>query len=111
MNDSRRLPDVHLNFIRSHPLMDSAVPALHGQPLLMRTSLHQRFTKITVDPQVRAADGTLYDVLFIATGQSRVGVQTMGSWNLPETAAAVVYLVCLFKSQFVKICRTYIYRC
>ena len=69
MNDSRTLPDVHLNFIRSHPLMDSAVPTLHGRPLLMRTSLHQRFTKIAVDPQVRAADGTLYDVLFIATGE------------------------------------------
>ena len=69
VNDSRTLPDVHLNFIRSHPLMDSAVPTLHGRPLLMRTSLHQRFTKIAVDPQVRAADGTLYDVLFIATGE------------------------------------------
>ncbi|XP_043238137.1 semaphorin-1A-like isoform X1 [Amphibalanus amphitrite] len=72
VNDSRSLPDVHLNFIRSHPLMDSAVPTLHGQPLLMRTSLHQRFTKIAVDPQVRAADGTLYDVLFIATDDGRV---------------------------------------
>ena len=69
VNDSRRLSDAHLNFIQSHPLMDGAVPSLHGRPLLARTSLRHRLTKIAVDPQVRAADGTLYDVLFIGTGE------------------------------------------
>lgn len=68
VNDSRRLSDAHLNFIRSHPLMDAAVPALHGRPLLVRTSLRERFTSIAVDSQVRAADGTAYDVLFVGTG-------------------------------------------
>ncbi|XP_037082709.1 semaphorin-1A-like isoform X1 [Pollicipes pollicipes] len=72
VNDSRRLSDVHLNFIQSHPLMDAAVPALHGRPLLVSTSLRHRFTKIAVDPQVAAADGTLYDVLFIGTDDGRV---------------------------------------
>ncbi|XP_043209579.1 semaphorin-1A-like isoform X3 [Amphibalanus amphitrite] len=72
VNDSRQLSDAHLNFIQSHPLMDGAVPSLHGRPLLARTSLRHRFTKIAVDPQVRAADGTLYDVLFIGTDNGRV---------------------------------------
>ncbi|XP_037082260.1 semaphorin-1A-like [Pollicipes pollicipes] len=72
VSDSRRLSDVHLNFIQSHPLMDAAVPALHGRPLLVSTSLRHRFTKIAVDPQVAAADGTLYDVLFIGTDDGRV---------------------------------------
>ena len=71
VNDSRQLSDAHLNFIQSHPLMDGAVPSLHGRPLLARTSLRHRFTKIAVDPQVQAADGTLYDVLFIGTGEWR----------------------------------------
>ncbi|XP_043209574.1 semaphorin-1A-like isoform X2 [Amphibalanus amphitrite] len=72
VNDSRQLSDAHLNFIQSHPLMDGAVPSLHGRPLLARTSLRHRFTKIAVDPQVQAADGTLYDVLFIGTDNGRV---------------------------------------
>uniref|UniRef100_T1JEM8 Semaphorin-1A n=1 Tax=Strigamia maritima TaxID=126957 RepID=T1JEM8_STRMM len=72
VNDSRSLPDVPLNFIKSHTLMDQAVPAFWGHPIAIRTSLKSRFTQIAVDPQVKTADGKTYDVLFIGTDSGKV---------------------------------------
>ena len=57
-----------LNFIKGHPLMDRAVPAYGGEPILIQTSFQFRLTQIAVDWQVPAADGRFYDVLFIGTG-------------------------------------------
>ena len=57
-----------LNFIKGHPLMDRAVPAYGGEPILIQTSFQFRLTQIAVDWQVQAADGRFYDVLFIGTG-------------------------------------------
>lgn len=37
-NDSRTLPELTLNFIKTHSLMDENVPAFFGQPILVRTS-------------------------------------------------------------------------
>lgn len=37
-NDSRTLPDLTLNFIKTHFLMDEHVPSFFGQPILIRTS-------------------------------------------------------------------------
>lgn len=39
VNDSRTLPDVAVNFVKSHTLMDQAVPAFFGKPILIRISL------------------------------------------------------------------------
>jgi hypothetical protein len=39
VNDSRTLPEVTLNFIKSHSLMDESVPAFYGLPLVTHTSL------------------------------------------------------------------------
>lgn len=38
VNDSRTLPEVTLNFIKSHSLMDESVPAFYGLPLITHTS-------------------------------------------------------------------------
>lgn len=38
VKDSSTLPDVTLNFIKSHSMMDEAVPAFFGQPVLIRTA-------------------------------------------------------------------------
>ena len=38
-DDSSKLSDQTLNFVKSHPLMDRAVPAFGGQPVLVQTSL------------------------------------------------------------------------
>ncbi|XP_077556479.1 semaphorin-1A-like isoform X2 [Haemaphysalis longicornis] len=72
VNDSRTLPDVTLNFITEHPLMDQAVPAHFGRPILVHTGFQYRFTYIAVDPQVEAVNGKKYDVLFIGTDTGRV---------------------------------------
>ncbi|CAN8005119.1 unnamed protein product, partial [Ixodes hexagonus] len=72
VNDSRTLPDVTLNFITEHPLMDQAVPSYFGQPILVHTGFQYRFTYIAVDPQVETVNGKKYDVLFIGTDVGRV---------------------------------------
>jgi len=38
-DDSEKLSDQTLNFVKSHPLMDTAVTAYGGQPVLVQTSL------------------------------------------------------------------------
>lgn len=38
VNDSRSLPDLTLNFIHTHSLMDELVPSFFGQPIVIRTS-------------------------------------------------------------------------
>jgi semaphorin 6 len=37
VNDSQTLPDVTLNFIKSHSLMDESVPSMLNEPLIIRT--------------------------------------------------------------------------
>ncbi|XP_044736328.1 semaphorin-1A isoform X2 [Chrysoperla carnea] len=71
-NDSRTLPDLTLNFIKQHSLMDESVPSFFGQPIIIRTSFHYRFTQIAVDPQVKVPGGKTYDVLFIGTDNGKV---------------------------------------
>ncbi|KAK2718894.1 semaphorin-1A-like isoform X2 [Artemia franciscana] len=71
-NDSRTLPDQNLNFVKSHCLMDEAVPSMHGQPILVKTSLGSRYMKIVIDPQVQALDGKAYDIMFIGTDNGKV---------------------------------------
>jgi len=77
-NDSKTLPDRTLTFVRSHSLMDGAVPPFFGAPVLVRTSAGPgaaggRFTgAVAVDPQVRTTDGQTYDVVFIGTTNGRV---------------------------------------
>ncbi|BES90255.1 Sema [Nesidiocoris tenuis] len=71
VNDSRTLPDKAVNFVKTHTLMDEAVPSIN-QPLLVRISPRNRFVAITVDPQVRTLEGIAMDVLFIGTDDGRI---------------------------------------
>ncbi|XP_064619130.1 semaphorin-1A-like isoform X2 [Lineus longissimus] len=71
-NDSKQIPDLNLNFVKSHVLMNGAVQAFGGKPILVQTSFTSRFTQIAVDWQVRAADRNYYDVMFIGTDDGRV---------------------------------------
>jgi len=67
-NDSKvDLSDVNMNFIKTHPLMNDAVPAFFPGPLLVRTGLYTGFTSVDVDAQVVSPDGAMYDVLFVGT--------------------------------------------
>ena len=71
-NDSQSLPEMTVNFIKEHPLMDQSVPAFWNSPVLVHNSFKSRFTAIAVDPQIETASGKTFDVLFIGTDNGRV---------------------------------------
>lgn len=72
VDDSRTLPSSTFNFIRTHSLMDDAVPSFQNQPIYVSVSLQWRLTSIVVDPQVEALDGKKYDVIYVGTDDGRV---------------------------------------
>lgn len=72
VRDSRILPDANVNFIKTHPLMERAVPSYQGRPILIRVSLNYRFTGIAVDPQVRTVNDKTYDVIYIGTDDGKI---------------------------------------
>lgn len=72
VNDSRTLPEMTVNFIKNHNLMDQSVPAFWGKPLVIYTGFKYRYTHIAVDPQVETANGKKFDVLFIGTDNGKV---------------------------------------
>lgn len=71
-NDSQNLSELTGNFIKEHPLMDQAVPAFWGSPILVQTSFRSHYTAIAVDPQIETASGKTYDVLFLGTSNGHV---------------------------------------
>ncbi|CAG9117472.1 unnamed protein product [Plutella xylostella] len=72
VEDSRTLSDSSVNFIRTYPLMDKAVPSFLARPLLLRVSLQYRFSAIAVHPQVQSMNGERYDVIYVGTDDGRV---------------------------------------
>ncbi|XP_068279147.1 semaphorin-6A isoform X2 [Nyctibius grandis] len=62
---SNEFPDDTLNFIKTHPLMDEAVPSIVNRPWFLRTMVRYRLTKIAVD----AAAGPYqnYTVVFLGS--------------------------------------------
>ncbi|KAL1397054.1 hypothetical protein pipiens_002596, partial [Culex pipiens pipiens] len=71
-NDSRTLPDLTLNFKKTHSLMDENVPTFFGSPLLSRVSTVYRFTAIAVDSQIKTPGGKTYDVIFVGTDHGKI---------------------------------------
>jgi semaphorin 6 len=91
VDDSRTMPDASVNFVKSHTLMDEAVPAFFTRPLLVSISLQYRFTTIAVDEQVRTPDGKAYDVLFIGTDDGKViKALNSASFDSDKTVNSVV---------------------
>ncbi|XP_060618011.2 semaphorin-4D [Anolis sagrei] len=64
INTTLNLPDKTLQFVKDHPLMDDSVMPIGDRPRLVKRDV--KYTQIVVD-QVRALNGTLYDVMFIST--------------------------------------------
>ncbi|XP_006171919.1 semaphorin-6B [Tupaia chinensis] len=48
-NASSALPDEILNFVKTHPLMDEAVPSLGHGPWIVRTLTRHQLTRVAVD--------------------------------------------------------------
>ena len=74
-DNSKDLSESHLNFIKGHSLMDSAVDSAESQPLYVKTSLNERLTAITVDPNVRTPgddNADTYDVIYVGTTKGKV---------------------------------------
>jgi len=71
-NSSQDLPNSVLDFIKLHPLMFEEVKPAGGEPLLVKKSV--AYSRLAVD-RVQALDGRSYDVLFMGTGEWRMGLQ------------------------------------
>uniref|UniRef100_A0A1B0CDL0 Putative semaphorin n=1 Tax=Lutzomyia longipalpis TaxID=7200 RepID=A0A1B0CDL0_LUTLO len=71
VEDSRTLPSQTVNFVKNHPLMEKAVPALYGEPLLVTTGAQLRLTSVAVVPTT-GPDGRAYSVLFAGTADGRL---------------------------------------
>lgn len=71
-NNTHQLGDKTLNFIKSHTLMDQAVPAAGGSPIVTMHGIKALFTAVAVDWQILAADKRYYDIIFIGTDDGRV---------------------------------------
>lgn len=101
VNDSRTLPEVTLNFIKSHSLMDESVPAFYGVPLVTHTSLKYKFTKLAVDPQVRTADGKTYDILIIGTDKGKVirAINTESYDSVSKVRPVVIEEIKVFETE------------
>ncbi|XP_060861952.1 semaphorin-1A-like [Metopolophium dirhodum] len=85
VDDSRTLPDITVNFIKSHSLMDGAVPSLFSKPIFTRISLQSRLTSIAVDNQISGLKGQYYDILFMGTDDGRLVKGALHTNNgLPE---------------------------
>ncbi|KAF4526524.1 hypothetical protein B566_EDAN005891 [Ephemera danica] len=72
VNDTETLPDTVLNFIRSHPLMDSAVAHENGKPVFYKRDL--TFTHLVVDKvQVRTyGNDQEYTVYYAGSNTGKV---------------------------------------
>lgn len=65
VNDTQTLPDSVLNFIRGHPLMDSAVAHDNGKPVFYKRDI--QFSKLVVDRL--EVDGLPFAVFYVATSK------------------------------------------
>ncbi|XP_044756007.1 semaphorin-2A isoform X1 [Coccinella septempunctata] len=72
VNNTETLPDSVLNFIRSHPLMDSAVQHEHEKPVFFKRDII--FTKLVVDKVPVDIGGAVldYTVYYAGTNDGRV---------------------------------------
>lgn len=73
VNDTQTLPDSVLNFIRGHPLMDSAVAHDNGKPVFYKRDI--QLSKLVVDKL--EVDGLPFTVFYVATSKSNYFIITV----------------------------------
>ena len=119
-NNSKELNDANLNFIKTHPLMNDAVPPFFNHPVLVRTGLNMAFTSIAVDPQVLSLhlssettspqyiqvstpDGSKFDVIFVGTssGQLLKAVNSLAPKSIASTRTVIIEEIEVTLSLFV----------
>ena len=100
-NNSKELTDANLNFIKTHPLMNDAVPPFFGSPVLLRTGFNTGFTAIDVDAQVMAPDGSRFDVIFVgsSTGHLLKAVNSLSPKSRTTTRTVIIEEIELMSSS------------
>lgn len=100
-NNSKSINDASLNFIKTHPLMNDAVPPFFGSPVLIRTGLNTAFTTLDVDGQVVTPDGSKYDVMFVgtSTGTLLKAINAASATSRTETRPVVIEEIEVFDSS------------
>lgn len=94
VNNSQSLPDSVLNFIRSHPLMDSAVSSDGGRPIFYRRDV--MFTRIVTDTII--VNGMRVTVYFAGTSTGLV--YKIVEWIIPGTTEIHSQLIDTFDATF-----------
>ncbi|KAG5851282.1 hypothetical protein ANANG_G00091430 [Anguilla anguilla] len=69
-NSSNAFPDEMLNFVKTHPLMDEAVPSLGQRPWIVRTMVRYQLNKMVVDTE--AGPYRNRTVLFLGSSRGTV---------------------------------------
>uniref|UniRef100_A0A3Q3X7Z3 Sema domain-containing protein n=1 Tax=Mola mola TaxID=94237 RepID=A0A3Q3X7Z3_MOLML len=69
-NSSNSFPDEMLNFVKTHPLMDEAVPSLGQRPWIVRTMVRYQLNKIVVDTE--AGPHRNRTVLFLGSSKGTI---------------------------------------
>uniref|UniRef100_H2SEX5 Semaphorin 6B n=1 Tax=Takifugu rubripes TaxID=31033 RepID=H2SEX5_TAKRU len=69
-NSSNSFPDEMLNFVKTHPLMDEAIPSLGQRPWIVRTMVRYQLNKIVVDTE--AGPHRNRTVLFLGSSRGTV---------------------------------------
>lgn len=69
VNNTESLPDTVLNFIRSHPLMDSAIMHEYEKPVYFKRDIF--FTRLVVDKVSVDIGGAVVDYIVYYAGTSK----------------------------------------
>ncbi|XP_043909843.1 semaphorin-6B [Protopterus annectens] len=69
-NSSSSFPDEMLNFVKTHPLMDEAVPSLGHSPWIVKTMIRYQLNKIVVDTE--AGPYWNYTVIFLGSDNGTI---------------------------------------
>ncbi|XP_075391730.1 semaphorin-6B [Tenrec ecaudatus] len=90
-NASSAFPDEILNFVKTHPLMDEAVPSLGQAPWIVRTLTRHQLTRVAVD--VSAGPWGNQTVVFLGSEAGTVfKFLVQPNTSSPETTGPSVFL-------------------
>ncbi|KAL1488366.1 hypothetical protein ABEB36_014843 [Hypothenemus hampei] len=79
VNNTESLPDTVLNFIRSHPLMDSAIMHEYEKPVYYKRDIF--FTKLVADKVSVDIGGAVVDYTVYYAGTNKGSVQKIVEWT------------------------------
>jgi len=87
-NESLRLPETNLHFIKNHCLMDKPVSSSPASPVFIKTGT-ERLTRIAVDKDVPALNRQLYDIIYVGTNTGKI-IKIVSSASKPNDKTSTV---------------------